>query len=99
MKITVEFDIADEDADRILQNSIERVFNNGIKIGKTVESLAPFKGKDSEPAFLEGMVEDASILWQDMEDLKQINRQMWDRVRNEIFKYRQANPLKRPVRF
>ena len=74
MKITLTISLSDAEQHLIGSNSIERIFNNAIRVGSAVES-------HPNPS----LSEDASTLWQDCEELKPITTKLWNEVRNAIF--------------
>jgi hypothetical protein len=76
MKIIIEIELNELEVKRIQTNSIERVMNNAIRIGRV----------GSDQLTKSGDREDASILSEDCEDLKWTVVQLWNAARNEIFK-------------
>ena len=76
MKLTIELELDKREQQQILQNSIERVMNNAMSIGEAVEQHMK----------LDNLREDASILWQDCEELKPLNRKLWCAVQDAIFR-------------
>jgi hypothetical protein len=75
MKFKIEVELSEADQRRVMENSIARVLNNAIFVGKQVET-----SEDEE------LAERASILWQDCEELISLTRNLWEAVRDAIFK-------------
>lgn len=66
MKVQIELELTERELRLLLQNSLERVMNNAIYVGTTVEDHT--KGHISERA---------STLWQDCEELKPLTVKLW----------------------
>jgi hypothetical protein len=75
MKLIIEMELTEQEANYILSCSIERVMNNAINIGS----------KGEKELKLERDRENASVLWQDCEDAKPVTTKMWNTVRNAVF--------------
>lgn len=74
MKLTIEVEIPDRDAQAMLGWSIERVLNNAINIGTLAQTR------------LERSIDcnDASTLWQDAEEIKPLTVRIWGATQEAI---------------
>jgi hypothetical protein len=74
-KATVSAELALDKAERkyLLDNAVERVMNNAMRIGKIGASALP-------PAYRE----DASVLWQDCTELKPIINKIWWAIQEAV---------------
>lgn len=69
MKVTIEIDVEPQDVQRVLEFSLQRVINNAISVGLEIQDL---RESPSDEVRL-----NASILWQDCRDLRDILSYVW----------------------
>lgn len=75
MKLTIEIELEESEANQIRQNSIERVLNTASEVGGLGERF--FK-RDQDRQL-------ASTSWQDCDDLKPVVVKIWGAVSNAVF--------------
>lgn len=75
MKLTIEIELKESEANQILLNSIERVLNTASEVGGLGERFFK-RDRDRELA---------STSWQDCDDLKPVVVKIWNVVSNAVF--------------
>lgn len=74
--VVVELELTDAEQMRLLENSIERVMNNAIRVGTWAEKPGNTR--------LKRLQEDGSVLWQDCEELKPLVCKFWSAISEAV---------------